>query len=95
MVFGSNLQSPQPDQYNPEALDQAFRFTETNFDYSQLSPRDWSLIEVAGIPLGAVYKVSSLEKQLSEANRLIELLAIENKSLSNHYGKTPWQGGRA
>jgi hypothetical protein len=95
MVFGSNPQSSQPGQYDPESLDQAFRFTETNFDYSQLSPRDWSLIEVAGIPLGAVYKVSSLEKQLSEANRLIELLAIENKSLSNHYGKTPWQGGRA
>jgi hypothetical protein len=93
MVFGSNPQSSQPGQYNPESLDQGFRFTETNFDYSQLSPRDWSLIEVAGIPLGVVYKISNLDKQLSEANRMIESLALENKSLSNKYGKTPWQGG--
>lgn len=95
MVSGSNPQSSKPGQYNPEALDQVFRFTETNFDYSQLSPRDWSLIEVAGIPLGTVYKVSSLEKQLSEANRVIEFLAIENQNLSKTYDKKPWQGGRA
>lgn len=95
MVFGSNPQGSQPSQYKPEAVDPAFRFTETNFDYSQLSPRDWSLIEIAGIPLGAVYKVSSLEKQLSEANRVIECLAIENQNLSKTYDKKPWQGGRA
>ncbi len=92
-MSGNNTQGSQPSQYNPETLDPAFRFTETNFDYSQLNPRDWSLIEVAGIPLGAVYKVSSLEKQLSEANRIIEYLAIENKSLSKTYDKKPWQGG--
>ncbi len=93
-MFGNNLQSSQPSQYNPEILDPAFRFTETNFDYANLNKRDWSLVEVAGIPLGAVYKVSSLEKQLSEANRIIERLAIENKSLSNTYGKSPWTRGR-
>ena len=92
-MFGNNQESSQPSQYNPEILDPAFRFTETNFDYANLNKRDWSLIEVAGIPLGAVYKVSLLEKQLSEANRIIEYLAIENKSLSNHYGKTPWARG--
>jgi hypothetical protein len=93
-VFGNNLQSSQPSQYNPEILDPAFRFTETNFDYANLNKRDWSLVEVAGITLGAVYKVSSLEKQLSEANLIIERLAIENKSLSNNYGKSPWTRGR-
>jgi hypothetical protein len=93
-VFGNNQESSQPSHYNPEILDPAFRFTETNFDYANLNKRDWSLVEVAGIPLGAVYKVSSLEKQLSEANLIIERLAIENKSLSNHYGKSPWARGR-
>jgi hypothetical protein len=93
-VFGNNQESSQPSHYNPEILDPAFRFTETNFDYANLNKRDWSLVEVAGIPLGAVYKVSSLEKQLSEANLIIERLAIENKSLSNNYGKSPWTRGR-
>lgn len=93
-MSGNSTQGSQPSQYNPEILDPAFRFTQTNFDYSQLSPRDWSLVEVAGIPLGAVYKVSSLEKQLGEANRVIEFLAFENKSLSKTYDKKPWQGER-
>jgi hypothetical protein len=93
-VFGNNQESSQPSYYNPAILDPAFRFTETNFDYINLNKRDFSLVEVAGIPLGAVYKVSSLEKQLNEANLIIEYLAIENKSLSNHYGKSPWTRGR-
>jgi hypothetical protein len=90
-VFGNN----QENKYNPESLDLAFRFTETNFDYINLNARDWSLIEVAGIPLAAAYKITYLDKQLAEANRLIEYLATQNKSLSNHYGKTPWGGVRA
>lgn len=93
-MSGSNLTSSQESQYNPEVLDPTFRFTETNFDYTQLSPRDWSLVEVAGIPLGATYKISALEKRLAKANEVIEQLAIENKSLSKSYDKKPWQGGR-
>lgn len=80
--------------YDPNCVDLNFRFKETNFDFINLNARDWSLIEVAGIPLGFSYKDSSLEKQMYEMDKIIEYLATQNKGLSQPYGKTPWSGDR-
>lgn len=80
--------------YDPNNYDPEFRFNETNFQYLDLNPRDWSLVLMAGIPMGMNYRLAKLEQQLAKKERIIESLLLENKGLSSRYDKKPWSGDR-
>lgn len=70
-----------------------FRFTESNFDYSTLSQRDFSLVEM-GIGLGANLQREADRKLIAKLSRLVNDLAAHNRGLSKPYNKTPWSGER-
>jgi hypothetical protein len=70
-----------------------FRFTESNFDYVTLSPRDFSLVEM-GIALGVNLQVEANRKTIEKLRSDVEELAALNLALSKPFHKTPWQGGR-
>jgi hypothetical protein len=71
-----------------------FRFTESNFDYLTLSPRDFSLVEM-GIGLGANLQIQADRKLVEKFRSQVYELAVINRGLSKPFHKTPWSGGRA
>jgi hypothetical protein len=71
-----------------------FRFTESNFDYLTLSPRDFSLVEM-GIGLGANLQLQAGRKLVEKYRSQVYELAVINRELSKPFHRTPWTGGRA